>query len=148
MTCARKISGMSIQCQEQKSVNAALVRTRSVMPSRHACPGCVVSSTLHEFARPQKLFADYSEEHAPVVLVIPITRPVAQTKCDVDLHVGTADPSRRHGDLNIKHSQVMIVPAGELRDEPGQDSRRLHYGYRHGHGGSRDARAATRKRSK
>src|SRR4029077_5500342 len=66
-----------------------------------------------------RLLTDDRDEYLPVVLVVPVPGPVAQPELCVDHHARTTDGAHAH--LHVELAEVVIVAAGELGDESGED---------------------------
>ena len=85
-------------------------------------------------------FPDNRKENLAVVLIIPIARPVAESDGGLNRDVGTVDATAGDVDLNVELAQMMIVSAGLLDQESGQNRGGLRDGGGHCHGGGKDLR--------
>jgi hypothetical protein len=72
-------------------------------------------------ARVASLLRDYCEKYFTVVLVILVAGPISQSARYLDLNCGSANAAWRNGYLDVKLPEVMIISAGKLHNEAGEN---------------------------
>src|SRR5579884_154668 len=89
------------------------------------------------------LLPDYRKENLSIVLIVPISRPVAQTEGDIHGDVRAVHPAGRNRHLNVELAEMMVISMAEFDDKAGEDHRRLRDRRREGYAGGHHLRAAS-----